>query len=119
MDLHIREQSDTYAIKIEATQDEQVIGWAFLVIIQNGRHIEPYGLLENVYVESAYRGQGFGTQLINAVINEAKQRGCYKVLATSRYAKADVHALYKKVGFEDWGKEFRMNLLTSSPLQKD
>jgi hypothetical protein len=43
------------------------------------------------------------------VIAEAKRRDCYKLIATSRYARDRSHALYARLGFTDHGKEFRMD----------
>lgn len=68
-----------------------------------------FGLMENLFIDEKYRGQGLGTQLIQAVIDLAKQEKCYKLICTSRYTKEKVHHLYAKTGFLDWGKEFRLN----------
>ena len=43
------------------------------------------------------------------IIEEAKNKGCYKLIAQSRYGNK-AHGLYEKIGFEDHGKNFRMNL---------
>jgi GNAT superfamily N-acetyltransferase len=66
--------------------------------------------LEDVYVDEAVRGSGLGTEIVNAVIVEAKNHGCYKLVATSRYARPKVHELYMRLGFKDHGKEFRIDL---------
>ena len=50
----------------------------------NSLHPQPFGLLEDVYVDEASRGHGLGTEIVTAVIAEAKARGCYKLVATSR-----------------------------------
>lgn len=119
MEYHTAKIEGCYGIKITAEENDRVIGWAILVVIVNERHDEPYGLLENVYVEIEYRGKGVGTKLVNLVIDEARARGCYKIIATSRHSKLEVHALYKKYGFEDHGIEFRMDLIDSKPKQRD
>ncbi|KKW42612.1 MAG: hypothetical protein UY92_C0005G0034 [Candidatus Magasanikbacteria bacterium GW2011_GWA2_56_11] len=96
-----------------------MLGWALLVVIANERHAEPYGLMENVYVEREHRGKGIGTKLVELVISEAKERGCYKLLATSRHGKPEVHTLYERFGFANHGVEFRMNFIDSEPKQRD
>lgn len=113
------EQPGCYSLKITAGENDVVFGWAILCIIANDRHAEPYALLENVYVEMEHRGKGIGKKLINLLIEEAKNRGCYKLLATSRRTKPEVHALYEKFGFKNWGVEFRMDLIDSKPQQRD
>src|SRR3989338_7686988 len=81
-------------------------GHAYIYLIKNGLHTKPYALLEDVYVEEEYRSKGVGTQLVKAAIEQAKKLGCTKIIGTSRYSRPTVHEWYKKLGFEDWGKEF-------------
>ena len=44
------------------------------------------------------------------IIEEAKNIGCYKLIACSRYSRPQIHEWYKKLGFEDYGKEFKIKL---------
>lgn len=87
----------------------QEVGRAYLYLIFNNLHTKPYGLLEDVFVDDNQRGKGLGTKLVTEIIAEAKARGCYKLIATSRHAREQVHDWYKKLGFEEYGVEFRMN----------
>ena len=98
------------AVKLEAREDERVQGRAYLYLIHNDLHAAPYGLLEDVFVEAEERGKGIGTALIKAAVEEAKARGCHKLICTSRHNNLGVHGLYKKLGFLDHGVEFRMDL---------
>lgn len=98
------------AIKFVAEDNGKIIGRAFLFLIINNLHNEPYGLMEDVFVEEEYRGRGIGTDLVKAVIEEAKARKCYKLIGTSRISRFKVHELYERLGFEKWGVEFRMEL---------
>lgn len=84
------------------------IGRASLCLIFNDLHKEPYGLLEDVFVDESLRAQGIGTELTNKVIAEAKAQKCYKLIATSRFEREKVHKLYEKLGFKQHGIEFRM-----------
>jgi len=98
------------AVKFEMRDDEKVVGRAYLYLIKNDLHDGPYGLLEDLFVEEEYRKHGIGGQLVKAVIEEAKKLGCYKLVGTSRNSRAEVHEFYKKLGFSEYGKEFRMDL---------
>ncbi|MBN2052490.1 GNAT family N-acetyltransferase [Candidatus Woesearchaeota archaeon] len=82
---------------------------AYLYVLNNGLHKEPFGLMEDVFVEKQVRGKGLGTGLVKMVIEEARKQGCYKLIATSRHGRCPVHELYKKLGFKVYGKEFRMD----------
>ncbi len=95
------------------------MGWAYLYVIFQDRYKEPYGLMENVYIEEEYRGKGLGTKLIDLIIEEAKKQNCYKIIGTSKKIKPKVHEFYKKHGFKDIGLEFRMDLKDSTVLTRD
>jgi len=96
--------------RFEYLVDGKVAGRAFLFLIYNDLHPKPYGLLEDVFVEEEFRGQGIGKSLVKAVIEKAKEAGCYKLIATSRFERENVHKLYESLGFKKWGIEFRIDL---------
>ncbi len=96
-------------IRLVIFRDGQEAARAYLFVMWNSLHNAPFGLLEDVYVDENLRGQGLGTEIVNAVIREAKARGCYKLIATSRYSRPRVHELYGRLGFKDHGKEFRID----------
>ncbi len=101
-------QSNFY--KFEYMIDGKPVGRAFLFIIYNDLHQKPYGLLEDVFVEEEYRSRGIGKELVKQVIKKAKELGCYKLIATSRFEREYVHRLYENLGFKKWGYEFRLDL---------
>lgn len=100
---------EKYVIKFIAEADDKNVGRAFLYLIYNDLHDEPYGLLEDVFVEGEYRSQGTGRELVKAVMQEAKALGCYKLIGTSRHSRENVHRFYKSLGFQDHGVEFRID----------
>ncbi len=100
---------DKYVIKFTAEADDKIIGRAYLYLIYNDLHVEPYGLLEDVFVMGEYRSQGIGRQLVQKVIDEAKALKCYKLVGTSRHSREQVHRFYKTLGFKDHGIEFRID----------
>lgn len=110
--MHIKQFVDEapHAIKIIAEENGKEIGRAFLFVLHNGLHEAYFGLMEDVFVDEAYRGRGIGRQLVQAVIDEAKARGCYKLIGTSRYGRDQLHAFYAGMGFKDHGKSFRLDL---------
>jgi len=82
---------------------------AYLYLLKNDLHDMPFGFMEDVYVNESKRGSGLGSKLVKSLIEEAKDRGCYKLICTSRYQKPEVHRLYGGMGFKDHGKEFRID----------
>ncbi len=58
------------------------------------------GFVEEVVVDSAYRGQGLGKKLVEVLIAEAKQEHVNQLDLTSRPAREAANKLYQKLGFE-------------------
>ena len=85
-------------IKFSILEEEVEIARAYLYVMHNDLHQEPFGLLEDVYVSEHSRGKGIGTRLINQVMAAAQEQGCYKV-----------HQLYRRLGFQERGLEFRID----------
>jgi GNAT superfamily N-acetyltransferase len=90
-------------------QEDQEIARATVYFLKNDLHEEKFGFIEDVFVREDFRGKKLGTKLIKKIIEYAKQEKCYKLIATSRLERESVHMLYKKLGFEERGKEFRMD----------
>ena len=97
-------------VKITLKEGGKECARAFLYVLKNDLHDKPFGFLEDVNISEELRGQGIGSKLIQAVINEAKKQGCYKLIGTSRHAREKVHKFYEKLGFNNYGVEFRMDL---------
>lgn len=112
-------EKQTKAIKFEMEEAGKIVGRAYLYLIYNDLHAEPYGLLEDVFVDESQRGKGTGTALVKQVIEEAKVQGCHKLIGCSRYSRPEVHKWYENLGLKDYGKEFRMDLKDSKILTKD
>ncbi len=109
MDIQLKEVTAS-GVKLFVEQDGREVGRAYLYIMRNDLHDKPFGFMEDVMVDPTLRGQGIGTKLVNRLVEEAKKRECYKIVATSRHSRPKVHALYEKLGWENWGVEFRINL---------
>jgi len=97
-------------IRLSLTENGKEVARAFLYLLKNDLHEQPLGFLEDVFVHEPYRGRGNGERMVKAVVKEAQRQGCYKLVGTSRYSRKQVHDFYKKLGFREYGKEFRMEL---------
>lgn len=100
---------ESTVLKFVAEENGVIVGRIFLYLLHNDLHQEPFGFLEDLFVDPAFRSKGIGGQLINTALDEAKQQGCYKVICTSRVAKEDLHVWYEKKGFKKHGFEFRID----------
>ena len=106
---HEKTSARCEGVRLSINRDEKEVARAYLFLMWNSLHKAPFGILEDVYVDESVRGSGLGTEIVNAVVVEARDRGCYKLVATSRYARPRVHELYARLGFKDHGKEFRID----------
>lgn len=109
--MQIKKEVKTEAsgFKFVAYENGILVGRAFLYVLYNDLHKEPFGFLEDVFVEVAYRSKGIGKQLVEAAVAEARAQGCYKMIFTARHVKPETQAWYVTLGFKDWGKEFRVD----------
>lgn len=93
-------QSDDWSTCFVLEQEGDVIGTLTLYVLpalsHNGR---PFGLVENVVVDEAARGGGFGRVLMEHAESVARERGCYKVSFTSNAKRTDAHGFYEHLGF--------------------
>ena len=100
---------DSRGIKLFIEQNGKEIARAYLYLLHNDLHKEPFGYMEDVFVDESLRGQGIGTRIVKELIEKARESGCYKLICTSRYENKKAHELYLKLGFKDCGNEFRIN----------
>lgn len=111
MNIITKEVSDISGIRIAIEEDGREVGRVRLYILKNDVHEAPFGFLEYVIIDEAYKGKGLGTILVKKVIELAKEEGCYKLICTSRLGKQEIHSWYEKLGFKKHGIEFRMDLI--------
>lgn len=97
-------------LRISVQKEDREVGRTFLWLLTNELHEKPFGLVEDVFVEERFRGQGVGTELMEEVIRLARKEDCYKLILTSRYGKDPLHSWYQRLGFVQWGLEFRYYL---------
>lgn len=81
----------------------QVIGTATLLIERKIIHnMNRVGHIEDVVIDSRYRGQGLGKLIVQFITRFAKARGCYKVILNCIDANIN---FYEKNGFIKKGNE--------------
>jgi len=84
-----------------AVHEGEVIGTATLLthpkLLHGGCKA---GQIEEVAVREDWRGKGVGTDLVNALMELAKERGCYKVELISG---TDTAEFYRQSGFQPIG----------------
>jgi len=112
MKIH-RKEINALGVKFYILQNDKEVARARLYLLYNDLHPEPFGLMEDVFIDETLRGKGYGSKLVNAVLEEARKRGCYKLICTSRHAKLHAHKFYEKLGFKNYGIEYRIDFKKS------
>ncbi|MEV6638377.1 GNAT family N-acetyltransferase [Actinoplanes sp. NPDC051470] len=106
---------DERRIVLVAEHGGGVIGIADLVVLTSLLDgAAPHGLLDNMVVDAAHRGQGAGTMLIRAVRAAAQHVGCCRLELLSSKERDRAHAFYQAAGFEQTAEGFRADFSSSS-----
>ncbi len=58
------------------------------------------GQIIDIAVNEAFRGRGYGEQLLRALMEKAWQDGCSHIFLEARVSNAAAAGLYRKVGYE-------------------
>jgi GNAT superfamily N-acetyltransferase len=93
--------SDPNHEQILAVADGEIIGSLHLMFLphlsfQGGTRAQ----IASVRVAEKYRGHGIGTEMMEWVLERARQRGCHVMQLTSHISRNDAHRFYEKLGFE-------------------
>ena len=93
--------ADSHQTLLVAEAEGHIVGTLSLVVVANlsyrGR---PYAILENIVVDAAERGKGYGEALVTAAVGRARAAGCYRVRLTSNARRKSAHRFYERLGFE-------------------
>ena len=93
--------SDANHELIVAEWDGGVIGTLHLIFLpsisyQGGLRAQ----VESVRVDTKYRGQGVGNQMMKWAIERARERGAHVVQLTTHLSRKDAHRFYERLGFK-------------------
>jgi N-acetylglutamate synthase-like GNAT family acetyltransferase len=89
-----------------AELDGEVVGAASLHVSLTLEYDEPVAKLSAIVVDERHRRGGIGEALARAVENEARAQGCCLVFLTTAERRADAHAFYRRLGYEETGRRF-------------
>jgi len=93
-----KKQTAYYIAVIEDTSKNTIVGTATLFVEKKFiRGCASCGHIEDVVVDGGYRGKQLGKRVIERCMEEAKARGCYKVILDCSESNV---AFYAKCGLE-------------------
>ncbi len=87
--------------------DKVLAATCMLAIIPNlTRGGRPFGVIENVVTDPAFRGRGLGTAVLHCAMQAAWNQGCYKIMLSSGRTEPSTLRFYEKAGFARGVKTF-------------
>lgn len=96
------EHSDPLQPVIVAEDGNSVVGFAYLTLMSK-KHGWRFTREDTVYVDERARGQGVGTALLEALLDEARAIGVRLVVASITSTNAVSIRLHQRFGFEVMG----------------
>lgn len=66
--------------------------------------------IPDLYVEPAFRRRGAARALLDACVEEARRRGCHRLVLESGHHRAEAHRLYEQYGFQHYARAYSLEL---------
>jgi len=98
-----------------AELDGEIVGAASVHVSLTLEYDEPAAKLSAIVVDEGHRRRRVGEALVAAVEEEAARQGCGLVFLTTAERRADAHAFYRQLGYEETGRRFAKPLKSPSP----
>lgn len=89
---------DPNAFLVIANDESRTIGMGTLYVLN--KFSKKTAFVEDVVVDSGYRGQGLGEKIMQEILAIAKREAVRTVYLTSRPERVAAHKLYTKLGFQ-------------------
>jgi N-acetylglutamate synthase-like GNAT family acetyltransferase len=97
--------SDPHNFIFVCEADEVVCGTAFLTLCLDAMFgNQPYGVLENVIVNEAWRGKGIGSLLFEHAEEVCRIHDCSKIILLSTATREPAHRFFEQQGFSSSNK---------------
>lgn len=101
--FRIMERQDQYLV-LGAFCDGRLAGTAMgIFCLDLAGACRPFMVVENVAVSSGHRRKGIGRQLMLALEEAARQRGCYYMILVSGKQRMEAHRMYESLGYKNEG----------------
>lgn len=82
-----------------------LVSSCILLIVPNLTHGQrPYGIIENVVTDQAYRGQGRASAVLHAAKQLAQTKNCYKLMLMTGSKQENTLNFYRRAGYNSKDK---------------
>jgi ribosomal protein S18 acetylase RimI-like enzyme len=66
--------------------------------------------IPDLYVGLGFRRRGAARALLDACVEEARRRGCHRVVLESGHHRGEAHQLYESYGFQHYARAYALDL---------
>lgn len=77
----------------------KAVGFSSYALMNNFWQEGYIAYIHELIVDAGFRGQGVGSQLLAAVVADARMKGCKKVELDSAFHRGNAHKFYENRGF--------------------
>lgn len=105
------QQVPNYYIYLACLEDVAIGTFSLLfmpTMMHRGFHKS--AILDSVAIAKDYRGQGWGTKMMQQALKISADAGCYKVTLSSNIERGHTHKFYQYLGFKQHGWSFSYKL---------
>ena len=98
--------ADSRLVYIGAFDATRLLATCTAAIVPNlTRGARPYAVIENVWTHPTSRRDGFGTAVLQRLLDRCWSAGCYKVMLLSNSHNTTAHEFYERNGFDGNAKQ--------------
>jgi glucosamine-phosphate N-acetyltransferase len=84
-----------------AIDGENVIGFVSMTVKNSLWQAASLGHIDELVVDQQYRRRRLGTQLLDAIVGQAREAGCSRVELDSAFHRKEAHRFYEQHDFEN------------------
>lgn len=99
-----------YTFYLVKQQDNVVATFALLIMDNLGHMGTPSAILEGVAVSADFQGRGIGKAMMEFVLQQCAEAGCYKLTLSSNIKREQAHQFYDNLGFDRHGYSYSINI---------
>jgi ribosomal protein S18 acetylase RimI-like enzyme len=109
-DVFLRHLDEEDAYVYVAEEDGDIVGAASLWIRPRLNWTTPEGWIPDLFVDPQFRRRGAARALLDACAEEARRRGCHRLILESGHHRAEAHRLYESYGFDHYARAYYLRL---------
>lgn len=90
--------------------DGRIAGAASFWVQPRLNWTSPQAWIPDLFVDPSFRRRGAARALLDACVEEARRRGCHRLVLESGHHRAEAHQLYESYGFQHYARAYSLEL---------